>query len=37
MSQLGADREAKLLPVVVSIFFCYIAIMVGAYLVAQLF
>lgn len=31
------EREAKLLPVVLTIFGCYICIIIGGYLVAQLF
>lgn len=37
MMQSTTEREAKLLPVVIAIFFCYIVIMVGAYLIVKLF
>ncbi len=37
MMQPTTEREAKLLPVVITIFFCYVGIMVGAYLIGGLF
>jgi len=37
MGEHAQEREAKLVPVVLSIFGCYVAIVVGSYLIAQLF
>ncbi|MFM1895502.1 MAG: hypothetical protein RLZZ385_576 [Pseudomonadota bacterium] len=37
MAHTTQERDAKLLPVAVAIFACYVCIVVGGYLVAQLF
>ena len=37
MGHATQERDARLLPVALTIFGCYIGIMVGGYLIAQVF